>query len=224
MRAVNLLPVDERRGTRLEGLRTPLLVAAGGVAAVTTGAVFLAISAAGTADERRAELAAVEATIARLPEAPDPAVSQGILLAERSDRVRALSAALETRVSFDRVLREISLVLPEDAWLTGLTATAPVDVAPAGTSEVPLPPVATTGPEGITIQGATYSHDSVARVLSRLSVVPSLENVRLTTSARVVPQPLEASGDNGRAAATTTGRPVVTFSISASFRSSEASP
>src|SRR5918996_2858731 len=211
MRAVNLLPVDEQRGTRLEGLRTPLLMAAGGVAAVTTGAVFLAMSAAGTADERRAELAAVEATIARLPEAPDPAVSQGILLAERSDRIRALAAALETRISFDRVLREISLVLPEDAWLTGLTATAPVNIAPAGT-EVPLPPVATTGPEGITIQGATYSHDSVARVLSRLSVVPSLENVRLTTSARVVPQPpSEASGANGRPAATTTGRPIVTF-------------
>jgi Tfp pilus assembly protein PilN len=224
MRAVNLLPVDERRRTRLEGVRTPLLVVAGGVAAVTTGAVFLAMSAAGTADERRAELAAVEATIARLPEAPDPAVSQGILLAERSDRIRALAAALETRISFDRVLREISLVLPEDAWLTGLTATAPVNIAPAGTSEVPLPPVATTGPEGITIQGATYSHDSVARVLSRLSVVPSLENVRLTTSARVVPQPSEASGDDARPAATNSRRPVVTFAISASFRSSEASP
>ena len=115
-------------------------------------------------------------------------------------------------------------MLPEDAWLTGLTATAPVDAAPAGTSEVPLPPVATTGPEGITIQGATYSYDSVARVLSRLSVVPSLEDVRLTTTARVMPQPSEASGDSGRAAAKTTGRPVVTFAISASFSSSEASP
>lgn len=224
MRAVNLLPIDEQRRTRLEGVRTPLLIVAGGVAAVTTGAVFVAMSAAGTADDRRAELAGVEATIARLPDAPDPAVSQGILLAERSDRIRALAAALETRVSFDRVLREISLVLSEDAWLTGLTATAPVNVAPVGASEVPLPPVATTGLEGITLEGATYSHDSVASVLSRLSVVPSLENVRLTTSARVVAQPLEASGDNARRAATSTRRPVVTFTISASFRSSETSP
>jgi len=224
MRAVNLLPVDEQRGTRLEGVRAPLLVVAGGIAALTTGAVVLAMSASGTADERRAELAAIKATIAQLPEAPDPAVSQGALLAERSDRVRAVSAALETRISFDRVLREISLVLPDDAWLTGLTATAPATIAPVGASEVPLPPAATSGPEGVTIQGSTFSYDSVARVLSRLSVVPSLESVRLTASARVVPQSSEASGAAGGTAVKTTGRPVVTFTISASLRSSEASP
>jgi Tfp pilus assembly protein PilN len=222
MRAVNLLPVEEQRGPRIEGGRTPLLVVAGGIAAVTTGAVFLALSAAGTADERQAELAAIEATIARLPKALDPAVSQGVLLQERSDRIRSLSAALATRVPFDRVLREIALVLPDDAWLTGLTAAAPANVTPLGGSDVPLPPVATTGPEGVTIEGATYSHDSVAGVLSRLSVVPSLENVRLTTSARTQPQAADASGE--AQAAATSKRPIVTFTISASLRTSEATP
>lgn len=223
MRAVNLLPQAEQRA-RLEGLRTPLLVVAGGIAAMTTAAVMVAMSASGAVDEKRAELAAVEATIDGLPDAPDPAVSQPVLLQERSDRIAALSAALSTRVSFDRVLDEISLVLPEDAWLTGLTATAPATVAsaPAATSggAPPPPPVASSGPEGVSIQGSTYSYDSVARIVSRLAVVPSLENVRLTATARVVPQEAQSAGVSGSAPTRkTSGRSVVTFTISASLRS-----
>ncbi|MBA3434209.1 MAG: PilN domain-containing protein [Actinobacteria bacterium] len=223
MRAVNLLPQAEQRA-RLEGVRTPLLVAAGGIAAVTTAAVMLAMSASGAAEEKRVELAAVETTIKSLPDAPEAAVSQPVLLQERRDRVAALAAALSTRVSFDRVLSEISLVLPEDAWLTGLTATAPAVAAPVAATTPggapPPPPVASSGPEGVTIQGSTYSHDSVARVLARLSVVPSLENVRLTGSARVVPQEAQSAATSGQPAPTqkAAGRPVVTFTISASLR------
>jgi Tfp pilus assembly protein PilN len=35
-----------------------------------------------------------------------------------------------------------------------------------------------------TIQGRTYSHDGVARLLSRLQVVPDLTNVQLVSSTR----------------------------------------
>ena len=43
MRAVNLLPRDERRERR-EGARTPVLVLAGGLAAVTAVAVVLTLA------------------------------------------------------------------------------------------------------------------------------------------------------------------------------------
>lgn len=222
MRAVNLLPQAEQRA-RLEGVRTPLLVAGGGIAAMTTAAVMLAMSAAGAAEEKRTELAVVKATIAGLPDAPKSAVSQPVLLQERSDRIAALAAALSTRVSLDRVLNEISLVLPEDAWLTALNATAPATVvttAPLASGGAPPPPsVASSGPEGVTIQGSTYSYDSVARVVSRLSVVPSLENVRLTATALIVPQEAQSAGANGSAPTQKAGRPVVTFTISGSLRS-----
>ncbi len=41
MRAVNLLPQDERRKGLEEGARTPLLLAAGGVVLVTIAATFV---------------------------------------------------------------------------------------------------------------------------------------------------------------------------------------
>lgn len=217
MRAVNLLPRDEQRKTLEEGARTPLLLAAGGVAIVTVVAMFLASTASGSADKQRSELAAVKAEITALPKADQPAVSQGMLMQERSDRVAALSAALAGRVAFDRLLREISFVLPEDAWLTQLGAVAPVSAVQAVPGAAP-PPVAAVG-EGVTIQGATYSHDTVAIVLARLAAVPSLADVRLTASTLVEPQAADTEGLDGQPVASgQRGKPFVTFVVSASLR------
>jgi Tfp pilus assembly protein PilN len=71
------------------------------------------------------------------------------------------------------VLRQVSLILPEDVWLINLTASAPV--ATAGGA-----PAATAS--GFTLTGSTYSQNGVARFLSRLSVIPDLKNVRLQSS------------------------------------------
>jgi len=167
MRAVNLLPPDLERQRR-EGGRAPLLVAAGGLAAVSAGAVVLFMSASGAVTDVRSQLESVEAQIERAaPKQGAPAVAPGTIAQERTDRVAALAAALSTRLPVDRLLRELGFVLPEDAWLTGLSASAPT--APAATSTPPgsAPAASSTAP-GVTIQGATYSHGSVARVLARL--------------------------------------------------------
>jgi Tfp pilus assembly protein PilN len=223
MRAVNLLPRDEQR-VRLEGARIPFLAAAGGVVLVTAAAMLLSFSASATMDDRRAELAAVEAQIETLPQSPDSAVSQGMLIRERTDRVTALSAALTSRVAFDRLLREISFVFPNDAWLTHLEATAPEPAAPEAEGAAP-PPQAVTEAAGVTIQGATYTHDQVAVVLARLALVPSLENVQLTSTSRVDPQAVAASPSSTSGPSMPTakrGRPFVTFVVSAALRTGAA--
>jgi hypothetical protein len=56
------------------------------------------------------------------------------------------------------------------------------------------------------MQGYTYSQEGVARLLSRLQVVPALENVKLISSAQ----------------STLLGQTVVTFSIQADVRPQEA--
>ena len=220
MRAVNLLPRDAER-TGSESARTPLLVAAGAAAAVTAAVVVLSLSASGAAGDHRAELAAVEEAIALVPNAGRPAVSQAALVQERTDRVAALAAALSTRISFDRLLRELSLVLPEDAWLTGITASAPASAAPTGATPGGTPPAAATTTQGVTIQGATYSHESVARVLARLSVIPSLESIRLTASARVEPQADETEG--AKKTRKKKQKTVVTFSVAATLHAGSSS-
>ena len=66
------------------------------------------------------QLEAVEDATAALPKPEQPAVDVNALVQERTDRESALAAALANRVSFDRLMQQIALVLPADAWLTQL--------------------------------------------------------------------------------------------------------
>jgi Tfp pilus assembly protein PilN len=185
---------------------------------VTSAAVVFLLSASGTTDELRTQLAETRAALATVPSTGKPAVTSAALVQERSDRVAALAAALSTRVPFDRLLREVSFVLPEDAWLTGITAMAPADSTAVATAPGTAPAPSSTGPQGVTIQGSTYSHESVARVLARLSALPSLINVRLMVSARVVPQTNETDGVKKKA-----GKTTVAFTIAATLRTESSS-
>ena len=185
MRAVNLLPRDDVRGKSRQ--KNPVLL--GGVVAAVAAtailaAVFLTVST-GVAD-RQERLDAAQAELDATPVPPPADATASTLEQEKSKRVVALSTALAKRVAWDRVLRELSLVLPEDVWLATLSAKAPGDVGAA--------------PAGFTITGKTYSHDGVARLLARLALVPHLTGVQLQHSSLT---PSEA------------GRPVVEFSIQA---------
>jgi Tfp pilus assembly protein PilN len=204
MRAVNLLPKDQAQ-TRGGLPSTPGLVGvcAAVLVAAIVGAAFMMQSAKVTKEQQK--LDALQARVDALPPAPaGPTAGATQLASEHSARVAALSAALSNRVAWDRVFREFSLVLPDDVWLTSLTAQSPVSPAAASTSPAP-----TTGqPTGFVIQGHTYSHDGVARLLSRLQLIPDLQNVSLVSSTL------------GEVA----GQSVVEFSIAASIRTASGSP
>jgi Tfp pilus assembly protein PilN len=201
MRAVNLLP-DPKKDAR-ERRRPPNVVALGGVVgAVALTALmamwFLAVS--GTVTERQNEIDNLEAELQATP-LPAPKSTDGDALEqEKVARIAAVGAALGARVAWDRVLRELSLVTPDDVWLTSLTASAPT-ASTAGAA------AAATPGGGFSINGRTYSHDSVARLLARLSLVPDLQSVKLEKSLLV------------KAA----GRDVVEFTIAASVRGRAAS-
>jgi Tfp pilus assembly protein PilN len=131
----------------------------------------MTLSAGGTVNSKQGELDALRAQIAAVP-APAPTKDTSgddALAADKGARVGALSAALSGRIAWDRVLRQVSLVLPEDVWLTNLTAAAP-------------DPAAVVPGSGFTLTGSTYSQNGVARFLSRLGVIPDLANVRLQAS------------------------------------------
>ena len=154
------------------------------VLAVLLAAVLSAmfLSASGTAKDKQAELTTLQDELHAIP-TPDASrvKTQTALAADKQARVSALSGALSRRVAWDRVFRELSLVLPNDVWLATISAKAPV---PSSSAVAPPPAAAgaTVAATGFTIDGFTYSHPAVARLLSRLAVVPDLVNVQLQQS------------------------------------------
>jgi len=176
VRAVNLLPQDRgQRTIKKESLPVLIGACSAVLVAAVLGAMFMMGSGKVAAEQRK--LDDLNRIYQALPPPPaGPSVAQQQLAGEQSPRVSALSAALASRVAWDRVFREFSLVLPDDVWLTTLTAKSPIS---------PVTNVATStggAPSQFTIQGRTYSHDGVARLLSRLQVVPDLTNVQLLSS------------------------------------------
>ena len=199
MRAVNLLPSKE---SSRERRRAPNFVALGGiVGAVALTALFAAwfLSSSGAVKDRQNEVDNLRAELSAIP-APAPSDDAGAegLEQEKQARLTALATALGSRVAWDRVLSEISQVLPDDVWLGSLQASAPTAAAAAP---------GTTASGGFSITGTTYSHDSVARLLARLALVPHLQNVKLEKSTL---------NDGG-------GRVVVEFTIAATVRAAGAS-
>jgi Tfp pilus assembly protein PilN len=192
MRAVNLLPRDDGRQRGPSFRSNPLLVGgiAGTVLVTAVLAAWFLTASTGVADNQERRDAA-QAELAATPVPPPTSPGSSELEQEKSARIGALSTVLAGRLAWDRVLREVSLVLPDDVWLTSLSAQAPTAVS------------ATTAAAGFSINGRTYSHDGVARLLARLSVVPHLANVQLQHSSRQT---------------TETGRSVVDFSINATVK------
>jgi Tfp pilus assembly protein PilN len=195
VRAVNLLPKKETRERR----KQPNIAALGGVvAAVAVTAVFCAwfLASSAKVTEKQSEVDGLRAELAATP-APKARDTRGDgLETEKAARLVAVATALNSRVAWDRVLREISLVTPDDVWLTSLQASAPV---------VAATPTTTGG--AFAMNGRTYSHDAVARLLSRLALVPNLSSVKLERSTLNKVE----------------GRDVVEFTIAATVRGKEAS-
>jgi Tfp pilus assembly protein PilN len=135
---------------------------------------------------------------------------------------------------WDRILREVSEVLPGDVWLTTLSAQTPetptsvsgappasagataapgagttaattTTAAAAATTTTAAPAPAPSTPQPLSLQGYTYSQEGVARLLSRLQVVPALQNVKLVSSAE----------------STVSGQTVISFTIEAAVRPQE---
>jgi Tfp pilus assembly protein PilN len=195
MRAVNLLPRDDSKGQRRQPGAVLLTAVLGGVL-VTALLAGLFLTSSSAVSDRQSELDTARAELAAIPPPPEAPVDSTGLETEKSARVTLLGKALAARVAWDRVLREISLVLPDDVWLDSLAANA------ADPNFVPQPGKTEAPPGAFTITGFSYSHDGVARLLSRLSVIPSLDRPSLGSSV----------------VDTTKARNVVKFTITASVR------
>ena len=126
MRAVNLLPSEAQRRSRSAPNQAVLAAAIAGVVVVAAiGGGNLLQSSRVASAQNALNAAKLQLAGTPLPPAtPHVTPPPAVVAAQMQPRLQAVTAALSTRIAWDRLLREFSLVLPSDVQLTQLQLTA----------------------------------------------------------------------------------------------------
>lgn len=178
MRPVNLLP-DAHRPRRAGG-------ALAGSAYVVVGALTLLLLAVGAYMLSANRAAEAEQKAAQADREARQATAQIAQLsgftsfvAIKEARVQSVRQLAGGRFDWERLMRELALVLPDGVWLTAVDAS----VAPESSSATAVAGAAAGGPSA-DLTGCARRHPDVAALMVRLRSMDSVSDVSLAQSAR----------------------------------------
>ena len=180
MRPVNLIPLEERRGEH-----APLR--SGPLAYILVGALIAALAAVTALVLVGNQISEREAEIAQLTREDDAAAAKAARLAPFTEfrtlaeqRVETVSSLADSRFDWERVMRELSLILPDDAWLTALTASASAEAGVSGGGGSGLRG-AVPGP-ALELSGCAAGQESVAGFVTALKDIEGVTRVAVPSS------------------------------------------
>lgn len=183
MRPVNLIPVEERRGTHAPMRTGPMpYLLVGGLALALVG-VALLVLAGSQVSEREAEVAQLQqedaAAQARAQELS--AFTQFRSLQEQ--RAQTISSLADSRFDWERVMRELSLILPDDAWLVSLNASASPNAGSGGEGSSGGGTLrgGASGP-ALEIEGCAAGQEAVAGFVTALDDIDGVTRVGVESS------------------------------------------
>jgi Tfp pilus assembly protein PilN len=180
MRAVNLIPPDERRGDSAP-LRTGYLiyVLTGGLALLLLGIVVLALTGK-QVNDREAKKADLQQELTQATADAQTVAAFTNFRAVQENRAATVTSLAQSRFDWQRVLHELSLVLPSDVSLSTLTGTVSPEVQVEGTGAITLRAEA-AGP-ALEITGCAPGQDAVASFVAALQDIDGVTRVGLESS------------------------------------------
>jgi Tfp pilus assembly protein PilN len=188
MKAVNLIPTDQRRaqasGERAGGAYVVL-----GVLTVLLMLALAYVVTANSVNDNKSKAAkasqeadALEAQASQLDSFTDFA-------SIKEQRLAAVKTAAETRFDWERLMREISRVMPDGSWLQTTEASVkgdtsdPATAAPATANPLEAAAAGPVSPSA-TFVGCTPRQSEVAKILVRLRGMHRVTDVELNESLR----------------------------------------
>lgn len=191
MRPVNLIPPEERRGEQAPLRSGPLAyILVGALVAVLAGVTALVLTN-NQISEREGEIAKLEredASTAAKAERLAPYI-QFQTLSEQ--RVATVASLADSRFDWERVMRELALVLPSDVWLVGLDASASSSSGGGGGGSGGLRG-AVPGP-ALELSGCAKGQEGVASFVTVLKDIEGVTRVGVQSSEL----PDKGSGEDG---------------------------
>lgn len=198
MRAVNLIPAEERSGGGPSAGRSggAVYVLLGGLA-VLVAMVFMWASAGSQIADDRAELSRLQAEAAAAQAQLTTVASVDSIRALRDARTATVRTLAAARVDWADSLEAIARTLPSDTWLDSLAASVtPASAAPGGVGGAGAVASSTTGPS-IQVSGCSPSQARVARLMPRLRSIPGVDHVTLVSAQKAAPGTTAAEAQGG---------------------------
>ncbi len=194
MKAVNLIPGDNRRPGFSTGLSLGPAYAVLGVLAVAVGLLTLYVLTNNTISKRKSEIATVQAQI--IQEHAQAAhlanyVRFAQLAAARAKTVREIAT---TRFDWHAALADLSKVVPANTSLQSLQGSVAPQATVSGGGGGGSGLRADIAVPAIELTGCSKTQDDVAQLMSRLRVINGVTRVTLSDSVKSASS---ASGPNG---------------------------
>ncbi len=220
MKAVNLIPADERAGVGGAAGRSggAVWVLVGGLAGLVIMASVYALSVRHAADARAKDAAAISQAAGARSRAAQLAPYQQFFTTGHA-RITQVATLVKGRYDWSGVMHGIAVTLPSDVSLTTLTASlsaaggtapapgtsapaAPAPASPAPASSAPpAPGVARTAAVQVSptvlLGGCARSHPEVAHVLDALGGMSGVQNVSFASSTKGATTQAAGAGSGG---------------------------
>jgi Tfp pilus assembly protein PilN len=223
VRAVNLIPPEERRGEQGPSRTGPIAHLVVAVLALALIAITVVVVTDNKIGDRKAEKASLESQVAAAQQAADRLKSFADFASVQQARELTVTSLAKSRFDWERVLRELAIVIPSDVWLTDLSATVSPSVQLASSGSSAAGSSGVSGTDGVTgpslqISGCATSHEAVARFLAALRDVDGVTRASVLSSDRPDQSTAtESTGSTGGTSTCATRKFISQFRIAAAF-------
>lgn len=201
MRPVNLIPPEDRRGEKAPLRTGPLAYVIVAALAVALLGVTLVVLTSNQISDRKAEKASLESQVQQAQAEADKLESFVSFASLQDAREQTVSDLATSRFDWERVLRELAIVIPSDVWLTNLDAKASAQATTSSSSAASSSSSEDIQGPSLDIQGCATGHDAVARFLAALRDVDGVTRATVLSSDRQGP----SGSTGGSSASGTTG-------------------
>jgi Tfp pilus assembly protein PilN len=184
MRAVNLIPAEERRGGSAGGRSGNAAYAVLGILAVLVLMAAAYTLTGKTVKDRRSQLASVEQQASSAENQATKLAAYSSFSDLRKARAETVASIARSRFDWAHVMHEVARIIPSDTHLTSLSGTvSPTAPAPSGGGSALQLRGTNPGP-AIDIVGCAKGQSNVSRMMSRLRLIDGVQHVTLAESAK----------------------------------------
>jgi Tfp pilus assembly protein PilN len=198
MKAVNLIPAEERRSGTAGGRSGNAAYGVLGALAVLVLMVAAWTTTGKTVSERQAKLNGLEQQAVAAEGQASSLAAYTTFSDLRKKRTETVASIARSRFDWAHVMHEVARVIPSDTHLTSLSGTvSPTATSPTGSTGTAMALRGSNPGPAVDLVGCVKGQQGVSRLISRLRLIDGVQRVALAESAKSDSSSGAGGGDGG---------------------------